>query len=42
MNNYEAIKEQWRLFDDEKYPHLFLWVNKLMEEKDDITNMSKS
>jgi len=35
MNNYEAIKEQWKLFDDEKYPRLFLWVNKLMEEKDD-------
>ena len=37
MNNYEAIEAQWRIYDDEKYPHLFLWVNKLMEvdNKDD-------
>jgi len=37
MNNYEAIKGQWKPYDDEMYPHLFMWINKLMEvnNKDD-------
>ena len=35
MNNYEAIEKQWKVGDDFVYPNLFLWINSLMEVKDD-------
>ena len=41
MNNYAAIKGQWKPYDDEMYPHLFMWVNKLMEMKNENDTNSK-
>ena len=38
MNNDEAIKKQWKPYDDEMYPHLFMWINKLMEVNKDDRN----